>query len=135
MKQQASQFPYRPIFNISDRCLFSVSDQIVYFACFCLQLFKNISLTPSLTLIHHSTYRGHEEVSVCVVFLCFLLCDISLLIYRVSAFLCPDLQKCQNHITINKAGGLKQLQVCSHLLTSVTLSDILILNLLSDQHN
>lgn len=80
MKKQASQFPYRPIFNISDRCLFSVSNQIVYFSCLCPQLFKNISLTPSLPLIHHSTYRGHEEVSVWVVFLCFLLCDISLLI-------------------------------------------------------
>lgn len=80
MKKQASQFPYRPIFNISDRCLFSVSNQIVYFSCLCPQLFKNISLTPSLPLIHHSTYRGHEEVSVWVVFLCFLLCDISFLI-------------------------------------------------------
>lgn len=132
MNQQTSPFPYRPIFNISDRCLFSVSNQIVYFACFCPQLFKNISLTPSLTLIHHSTYRGHEEVWVWVFFLWLLFCDISRLIHHVSAFLCPDLQRCHNHIKLNNAGGLKQLQVCSHLLTSVILPDISILNLLSN---
>lgn len=83
MKLQASQSPYRSIFNIRDHCLFSGSNQIVDFAYFCPQLFKNISLTPSLTLIHHSTYRGHDEVSVWEVSPSFLQWDVTLLINRV----------------------------------------------------
>lgn len=138
MKQQARQFLFRPIFNRSDRCLFSVSNQIVCFAFFfflCPQLCKNIFLAPSLTLIHQSTYRGHVEVSVWV-FLCgggVYFVTFPFLRYSVLAFLCPHLQRCQTHIGLNNAGGLKRLQVCSHLPTSVTLSDILILNLWSNQ--